>query len=84
MTLAMAGGMGPKNLDINLKLLGEKGRMFLAGTSVYSHPDGPAAGVKAMILAYQAYQQKQITEIAALKQYATELGVKGTALLNAL
>ncbi|MBU4286268.1 MAG: hypothetical protein KKD76_05105 [Verrucomicrobia bacterium] len=84
MTLAIAGGMGPKVLGANLKGLGEKGRMFLAGTSVYSHPDGPTAGVKAMILAYQAYRQKRITEVAGLKKYATSLGTEGAPLLNAL
>ena len=58
MTLVIAGGIGPGNIGFNMKVLGTEGRMFLAGTSVYSHPDGPGAGVKAIILAYRAYREK--------------------------
>ncbi len=42
MTLAIAGGLGPANIGSNMRALGKTGRMFLAGTSVYSHPDGPS------------------------------------------
>lgn len=84
MTLAIAGGLGSRNVGSNLKRLGAKGRMILAGTSVYSHPDGPGAGVKAVILAYQAYRQKRITDTPELKKYAQSRGAEGTPLLNAL
>ena len=53
MTLVIAGGIGAANIGFNMKVLGTEGRMFLAGTSVYSHPDGVAEGVKAIILAYR-------------------------------
>jgi ribulose-bisphosphate carboxylase large chain len=53
MTLVIAGGLGPDNISRNMRLLGSRGRMFLAGTSVYSHPDGPTAGVKALVKAYR-------------------------------
>ena len=49
MTLAIAGGLGPDNVGFNLQRLGEKARMLLAGTSVYSHPDGPSEGVRAIL-----------------------------------
>jgi ribulose-bisphosphate carboxylase large chain len=84
MTIAIAGGMGPKVLGRNLKLLGDRGRMLLAGTSVYSHPDGPAAGVRAMILACRAYREAGITEEQALREYALSLGSEGRPLLAAL
>lgn len=84
MTLAVAGGLGPKNIGYNMKCLGEKGRMFLAGTSVYSHPDGPGNGVKALILAYTAYKKGQIIEVEALKEYALSMGSAGKPLLRAL
>ena len=84
MTLAIAGGLGPTNIGYNMKHLGEKGRMLLAGTSVYSHPDGPSAGVKALILAYQAYKKHKITETEELKKYALDLGNPGRFLLRAL
>jgi ribulose-bisphosphate carboxylase large chain len=84
MTIAIAGGMGPKVLGRNLKLLGDRGRMLLAGTSVYSHPDGPAAGVRAMILACRAYREAGITEEKALREYALSLGSEGRPLLAAL
>ena len=58
MTLAIAGGLGPKVVGRNLATLGEKGKMLLAGTSVYSHPDGPSGGVKALITACRAYKSR--------------------------
>jgi ribulose-bisphosphate carboxylase large chain len=84
MTLAIAGGLSPKNVGINLKLLGEGGRMLLAGTSVYSHPGGPQQGVRALILAYQGYKQRGITDTGELAAYAKELGTEGEPLLQAL
>ncbi len=84
MTLAIAGGVGPKNIGINLKQLGEQGRMLLAGTSVYSHPDGPREGVKALILAYRAYKDEGITNTEELKAYADKLKDRGKALSRAL
>jgi ribulose 1,5-bisphosphate carboxylase large subunit-like protein len=84
MTLAIAGGLGPSNIGRNMEILGREGRMYLAGTSVYSHPDGPAAGVKAIIAAYKAYAAQGITDVAKLKEYATGLGREGRELLRAL
>ncbi len=84
MTLAIAGGMGPKVIGSSMATLGETGRMFLAGTSVYSHPDGPAAGVKAMILAFQAYQGERVTSVEGLRRYAESQGQEGLPLLHAL
>jgi ribulose-bisphosphate carboxylase large chain len=74
MTLAIAGGMGPKVIGANMVALGETGRMFLAGTSVYSHPDGATSGVKALIAAYKAYKQEGITDIAGLHRFSAAIG----------
>jgi ribulose 1,5-bisphosphate carboxylase large subunit-like protein len=84
MTLAIAGGLGPSNIGTNMELLGREGRMFLAGTSVYSHPDGPASGVKAIIGAYEAYRAEGITEPGALRAYAGRQGPAGRELLRSL
>jgi len=85
MTLAIAGGMGPKVIGANMLALGETGRMFLAGTSVYSHPDGPSSGVKALIGAYKAYKQEKITDIPGLHGFAARLGgEEGKALERSL
>jgi ribulose 1,5-bisphosphate carboxylase large subunit-like protein len=83
-TLAIAGGLSPKNVGINLKVLGETGRMLLAGTSVYSHPGGPQQGVKALILACQGFRERGISEVGRLADYAKELGAEGEPLLAAL
>jgi ribulose-bisphosphate carboxylase large chain len=74
LTLAIAGGMGPKVIGTNMRALGETGRMFLAGTSVYSHPDGPASGVRALIGAWKAYKQKGVTDVEGLRTFSRELG----------
>ncbi len=84
MTLAMAGGIGPSNIGVNMKELGMEGRMFLAGTSVYSHPDGPSSGVKAIIAAWQAFAREGITDPRELKRWAAGRGSEGTELLRAL
>jgi len=84
MTLAIAGGLGPSNIGLNMKVLGREGRMFLAGTSVYSHPDGPSAGVKAIIAAYQAFAREGITDTKRLREYAAAAGTEGKELLRAL
>lgn len=84
MTLAIAGGMGPKVIGANIAALGEEGRMFLAGTSVYGHPDGPAAGVKALMLAHRAYRQERIVDEAGLRRFAASLGAEGAPLARAL
>lgn len=76
--------MGPKNIGRNMALLGAQGRMFLAGTSVYSHPDGPGAGVKAMRLAHQANVSEGVVDTAGLRRYAQALGAGGAPLSNAL
>jgi ribulose-bisphosphate carboxylase large chain len=84
MTLAIAGGLAPANLGRNLRLLGEAGRLLLAGSSVYGHPDGPASGVKALILAYRAFKERGIEDEAGLRAYATALGDAGRPLARAL
>jgi len=84
MTLVIAGGLGPRNIGANMRALGMEGRMFLAGTSVYSHPDGATSGVKAIILAYRAFQEKGIVEPEQLVEYAKTLGDHGLPLARAL
>jgi len=84
MTLAVAGGIGPSNVGVNMKELGVEGRMFLAGTSVYSHPDGPSSGVKAVIAAWQAYAREGITDPRELRRWAEARGSEGDALRRAL
>lgn len=84
MTLVIAGGIGAKNIGANIKALGINGRMFLAGTTVYSHPDGPDSGVKAIIQAYRAYYENGITDLDELMKYAKSLGNDGKPLANAL
>jgi ribulose 1,5-bisphosphate carboxylase large subunit-like protein len=84
MTLAIAGGMGPKVLGKNLLALGDRGKMLLAGTSVYAHPLGAAAGVKAMILAYRAWKERGIADEEGLREFARSLGEEGRPLAAAL
>jgi ribulose-bisphosphate carboxylase large chain len=84
MTLAIAGGLGPANIGLNMRALGKAGRMFLAGTSVYSHPDGPSSGVRAIITAYQAYADENIVDRQGLKAYAASKGKEGIPLARAL
>lgn len=84
MTLVIAGGIGAKNIGINVKTLGSEGRMFLAGTSVYSHPDGASAGVKSIILAYRAYCESGIVDVDGLVEYGKSNGKEGQYLINAL
>ncbi|MEW5817505.1 MAG: hypothetical protein AB1798_19170 [Spirochaetota bacterium] len=42
------------------------------------------AGVKALILAYQAFKEKGITEIGKLKKFAGEWGQEGLPLAHGL
>jgi len=84
MTLAIAGGLGPANIGRSMRDLGTEGRMFLAGTSVYSHPDGPSSGVKAIICAHEAYVREGITDEAGLRRYAAAQGDAGKPLARAL
>jgi len=84
MTLVVAGGLGPENIGANIAALGWRGRMFLAGTSVYSHPSGPRAGVEALISAYRAYREHGIVETRALREHARSSGPAGVALEQAL
>ena len=84
MTLVIAGGIGPANIGCNMKKLGTEGRMYLAGTSVYSHPDGVAAGVKALILAHRAYSEKGVTDIRSLINFGKIMDSEGEPLVNAL
>jgi len=83
MTLVIAGGLGAHNIGYNIKVLGAEGKMFLAGTSVYHHPDGIKAGIDAIKLAVEAVYE-DITEVPELKKYAKSLGEKGYPLLRAL
>lgn len=83
MTLAIAGGLGAKNIGFNIKAFGAEGKMFLAGTSVYHHPDGVFAGIKALKQAVAA-ARKNIVEPDTLKRYAAGLGEEGRPLLRAL
>lgn len=84
MTLAIAGGLGPTNIGRSMRDLGTEGRMFLAGTSVYSHPDGPSSGVKAIICAHEAYVKEGIVDEAGLARYAESLGDAGRPLARAI
>jgi len=84
MTLAIAGGLGPGNIGRNMRTLGKEGRMFLAGTSVYSHPDGPSAGVRAIITAYRACSEEGIVDGPGLRRFAASLGREGEPLGRAL
>ena len=84
MTLAIAGGLGPSNIGTNMEVLGKEGRMFLAGTSVYSHPDGASAGVKAIIAAWRAFAREGITDTKRLREYAAAAGADGKELLRSL
>jgi len=83
MTLVIAGGLGAHNIGYNIKVLGAEGKMFLAGTSVYHHPDGIKAGIDAIKLAVEA-TYNGIVEVPELKRYAKSLGKKGYPLLRAL
>ncbi len=83
MTLVIAGGLGADNIGYNIKVLGAEGKMFLAGTSVYHHPDGIRAGIDAIKLAVGA-AYKGIVEALELKKYAESLGGEGYSLLRAL
>ena len=84
MTLAIAGGLGPGNIGMNMRTLGKEGRMFLAGTSVYSHPDGPSSGVRAIIAAYRACSEEGIVDIPGLVKFAASMGKDGQPLSRAL
>lgn len=84
MTLAIAGGISSSNIGLNMKRLGSEGRMFLAGTSVYSHPDGAAAGVKAIILAYHAFREQGFTDTKNLIKFGKSMDKEGEPLVNAL
>ena len=83
MTLVIAGGLGANNIGYNIKVLGAEGKMFLAGTAIFHHPDGIKAGVNAIKLAVEA-AYKGIIEVPNLKKYAKSLGKKGAPLLRAL
>lgn len=44
---AVSGGLNPKTIGVNVSRLG-RDNLFLAGTGILSHPDGPRAGVEAL------------------------------------
>ena len=83
MTLVITRGLGAHNIGYNIKLLGAEGKMFLAGTSVYHHPEGIKAGIDALRLAVEA-ADKGIIEVPELKKYAKFLREKGYPLLRSL
>jgi len=83
MTLVIAGGLGPKNIGYNIKMLGARGRMFLAGQSIFHHPGGVESGIQALKLAVEA-ASRGIYEGPRLKRFAQSLGEKGYPLLRAL
>lgn len=84
MTLVIAGGLGADNIGKNMRALGVEGRMYLAGTKVYSHPDGAGAGVRAIRLASRAYREQGAVSPAQLAAYAAGLGEEGLPLTRAL
>ena len=53
MTLVIAGGLRADNIGYNIKTLGATGKMFLAGTAIFLHPDGIKAGIDAIKLAVE-------------------------------
>ncbi|MBS7653815.1 MAG: RuBisCO large subunit C-terminal-like domain-containing protein [Candidatus Bathyarchaeia archaeon] len=83
MTLVIAGGLGAHNIGYNIKVFGSEGKMFLAGTAVYHHPDGIKAGILALKLAVEAAYEG-ISEAEDLKRYARSLGERGYPLLKTL
>ena len=83
MTLVIAGGLGAHNIGYNIKVLGTEGKMFLAGTAIFHHPDGIRAGINAIKLAVEA-AGKGIIEVSNLKKYAISLGEAGHPLLRVL
>lgn len=84
MTLAIAGGLGPGNVGRSMQQLGSANRLLLAGTSVYSHPDGPRAGVEALSLGARAFLDEGIVDKAALLDYAGKQGARGACLSRGL
>lgn len=84
MTIAIAGGLTAPNAGVNLQQLGGKGRMLLAGTSIYEHPGGITAGVEAFIVAVRAFREEGITAPEDLKVYAEKQGPSGKPLLAVL
>ncbi len=44
---AVSGGLNPKTIGVNVRRLG-RDNLFLAGTGILSHPEGPKAGVEAL------------------------------------
>jgi len=73
-----AGGLGAANLGVNLEAhhLADMGYAVaaLAGSNVLKHPDGPAAGARAMQLAAAAYMKDGIKDAHGLRSWAREHG----------
>jgi len=82
-----AGGLGAKNLGLNLQAfhIDELGYALapLAGSNVLGHPMGPRAGAVAMAQAADAYYAERITDPAALRAYADRTGSAELAALFA-
>jgi len=73
-----AGGLGAANLGVNLEAhyLADMGYAVaaLAGSNVLKHPDGPAAGARAMQLAAAAYMKDGVKDAHGLRSWAREHG----------
>jgi ribulose 1,5-bisphosphate carboxylase large subunit-like protein len=83
MTLVIAGGLGAHNIGYNIRAFGPEGKMFLAGTAVYHHPDGIKSGILALKLAVEAAYEG-IINAEDLRRYARSLGERGYPLMRAL
>ena len=73
-----AGGLSAANLGINMAAHRSPQRGFalaaLAGSNVLKHPDGPAAGARAMRQAARAYKEEGITDPQQLRSWARRRG----------
>lgn len=69
-----AGGLGAANLGFNLQAFAHPSWGLalapLAGSNILDHPQGPRAGAIAMWQAARAFQERQITEPSALRDWA--------------
>ncbi len=61
---AVSGGLNPETIGANVRALG-RDNLFLAGTGILRHPDGPKAGVEALRTAASA-EKDYMTEFAVV------------------
>ena len=75
----VAGGLGVTNVGLNLKELRHPDLGYavapLAGSNLLDHPDGPAAGARAMCAAADAFMSRGVVGADALADYAAREGV---------